>query len=165
MSISTYVSGCKLSVSLTLLFLYTSTKIFLSSPRYHSSFPFLTLLFSDDLIYFHTFSTSRLMGFCLFCFLGPHPQHMKVSRPGGRIRAAAASLGHSHSNAGSKPHLYLHLSSRQCHILNLLSKARDQTQVLMDTSRVCYHRATMRTPCFESNSSLKFLSAYQTSVP
>ena len=33
----------------------------------------------------------------------------------------------------------LHHSSQQCQILNPLSKARDQTRVLMDTSRVRYH--------------------------
>ena len=31
----------------------------------------------------------------------------------------------------------LHHCSQQCQILNPLSKARDRTQVLMDTSRVC----------------------------
>ena len=40
----------------------------------------------------------------------------------------------------------LHHSSWQCQILNLLSKARDQTCILMDTSQVCYHWATMGTP-------------------
>ena len=30
----------------------------------------------------------------------------------------------------------LHLSSQQCHILNQLSEARDQTCILMDTSQI-----------------------------
>jgi len=42
---------------------------------------------------------------CFFCFLGPHPRHMEVPRLGALIRAVAASLHHSHSNAGSKPRL------------------------------------------------------------
>ena len=33
----------------------------------------------------------------------------------------------------------LHYSSQQRQILNLLSEDIDRTQVLMDTSRVCYH--------------------------
>ena len=37
--------------------------------------------------------------FSLFCFLGLHQGHMEVSR--GQIRAAAASVRHSHSNAGA----------------------------------------------------------------
>ena len=40
----------------------------------------------------------------------------------------------------------LHYSSRQCPVLNPLSKVRDQTHILIDASRVRYHRATMGTP-------------------
>lgn len=40
----------------------------------------------------------------------------------------------------------LHHSSWQHHIFNLLSKARDQAYVPMDTSRVCNHCTTMETP-------------------
>ena len=45
----------------------------------------------------------------------------------------------------------LHCSSRQCRILNPLSRARTKTHNLMDTSWVHYHCATMGTPsgyCF-----------------
>ena len=65
------------------------------------------------------------------------------SQARGRIRATAAGLYHSHSNAGSEPHLRptpqptaaldpslvcsLNHSSQQCPILNPLSEARDQT--------------------------------------
>ena len=44
-----------------------------------------------------------------------------------RIRAIAAGLRHSHSNARSDPSLVCdpHHSSRQCRILNPLSEARD----------------------------------------
>ena len=40
----------------------------------------------------------------------------------------------------------LYHSSQQCQILNLLSKARNQTHVLMDTSRIHYCRATKGIP-------------------
>ena len=40
----------------------------------------------------------------------------------------------------------LHHSSQQHRILNPLSKARDQTYILMDTSQICFHWATMGTP-------------------
>ena len=33
----------------------------------------------------------------------------------------------------------LHHSSRQGQILNPLNEARDRTQILMDTSQICYH--------------------------
>ena len=53
----------------------------------------------------------------------------------GRIRAAAAGLHHSHSNTRSELHLQPTLSSFWQHwILNPLSKARDQTCILLDTS-------------------------------
>ena len=56
------------------------------------------------------------------------------SQARGWIGAAPAGLHHSHSNAGSKPHLQLHHRSWQCQILIPLSEARDQTHILMDTS-------------------------------
>ena len=40
----------------------------------------------------------------------------------------------------------LHHSSQEHGILNPLSEARDQTRILMNTSRVHYHRATVGTP-------------------
>ena len=41
---------------------------------------------------------------------------------------------------------HLHHSPWQCWIPNPLSKARDQTRILMDTSWICFCCATMRTP-------------------
>ena len=43
--------------------------------------------------------------FFLLAILGPHLWHMEVPRLGGLTGATAASLRHSHSNAGSEPHL------------------------------------------------------------
>ena len=40
--------------------------------------------------------------FLFFCFLESHMQQMEVPQAGGRIGVAAASLGYSLSNAGSK---------------------------------------------------------------
>ena len=40
----------------------------------------------------------------------------------------------------------LHHSSRQCQIPDPLSEARDQTRLLMDTSQIRFHYATMGTP-------------------
>ena len=69
------------------------------------------------------------------------------SQARGSIRTAAASLGHSHT-ATPDPicDCDLHQSSRQCWILNQLSKARDQTRILVDVGWVRYHWATTGTP-------------------
>ena len=40
----------------------------------------------------------------------------------------------------------LHYSSQQHRILDPLSKARDQSRVLMDTSQICFHCAMTETP-------------------
>ena len=70
------------------------------------------------------------------------------SQAWGQIGAKAASLRHSHSAA--LPDLsrifYLHHNSRQGQILNPPSEARDQTHLLMDTSRICFCCATTGTP-------------------
>ena len=83
----------------------------------------------------------RAMGayyyFCFFCFLGPHLQQMEVPRLG--VKSELQLPGYT--TATATPDLShicnLHHSLQQCWILNLLSKARDQTCILMDTSQIC----------------------------
>ena len=53
-----------------------------------------------------------------------------------KILAAAVGLHHSHSNTGCELHLWPTHSSWQSQILNPLSKAKDQTQILMDASLI-----------------------------
>ena len=62
-----------------------------------------------------------LFSFC-FCLFRAAPMAYGGSQAGGQIGATAAGLHHS---------------SQQCWIFNPLSKARDQTQVLMVASLVC----------------------------
>ena len=66
----------------------------------------------------------------------------------GQIRATAAGLRHSTWDLSRVCDLYH--SSWQCQMLNPLSKARDCTHILMDTSWVHYCCAMMGTPgiCF-----------------
>ena len=73
--------------------------------------------------------------FFFFCLFWAAPLAYGVSQARGQIGAVASGLCHSHSNAGSEPHL--HHTSRQRRILNPLSEARDPTHILMDTSRAC----------------------------
>ena len=76
-----------------------------------------------------------MYSFFFFGFLGPHLWH-ECFQACGQIGAEAAGLHHSHSNARSEQHLQ---PTPQLTTLNPLSQARDQTQILMDTSPVCYH--------------------------
>ena len=72
-------------------------------------------------------------------------EYGKQSQARGQIRAIAAGLHHSHSNAGSEPHLLPTPQLTQHRILNPLREARDQSCHLMIPSRICFHCATMRT--------------------
>ena len=75
-----------------------------------------------------------IFGFCLF---RAALAACGGSQAKGRIEAVVTGLHHSHSDAGPSRTCDLHPSTRQRRILNPLSKARDRTYVLMDTSQVC----------------------------
>ena len=82
-----------------------------------------------------------------FCFLfSSVPAAYGTSQARGWIRDAAAGICHSHSNARSELCLWLHHSSWQRWILNPLSRARDRTHVLIDTSQIHFCWATTGTP-------------------
>ena len=72
-----------------------------------------------------------------FWFLGPHLWHMEVRRLG--VKSELHLLAYTTATSMPDPSCVCNLyhSSQQCRILNLLSKARDQTRILMDTSQVC----------------------------
>ena len=81
-----------------------------------------------------------------FCFLGLHPQHMEIPRPG--VKSELQLLAYATATATWNPSWVwdLHHSSWQHCSLNPLSKARDQSHILMDTSRICFCCTTMGTP-------------------
>ena len=68
------------------------------------------------------------------------------SQARGHIGAIATGLHHSHSNTGFELHLRPTPQLRQRQILNPLSKARDQTHILMETRQVRYRWATTGMP-------------------
>ena len=80
------------------------------------------------------FSLSGTLGvlFFYFCFLGPHLQPMEAPRTG--VESELQLPAYATATATPDPsHLSdLHWSLRQRQILNPLSKARDQTQILED---------------------------------
>ena len=88
--------------------------------------------------------------FFFFLLLRAEPTAYGNSQARGQIRAVAAGLCHGHSNSGSKPHLWPTPLLLGSHVLNPLSKARDQTWILMDTSQICFHCAPTGIPITNS---------------
>ena len=82
----------------------------------------------------------------LFCLVGLNPQQNVGSKARGLIGAIAAGLHHSHSNTDPSCFCDLHHSSWQHRIADPLSKARDQTPILMDASWSCFCCITSGTP-------------------
>ena len=74
--------------------------------------------------------------FGLFVFLGPHPQHLEVSRLGVESELQPQTYTTATTTWDPSHICDLHHSSRQCRILNPPSEARDWTPVLMDTSGI-----------------------------
>ena len=86
-----------------------------------------------------------LLAFFLF-FLGPHLQHMEISRL--EVELELQLRAYTMSSATWDPSHFcdLHHSSQQCRIPDPLSKARDRTCILTDTSQICFHCATTELP-------------------
>ena len=91
-----------------------------------------------------------------FCFLGLHSRHMDVPRPGVeselQVPTYITATAQQQIQAASVTYTTAHGSARS---LIQLSKARDQTSVLMDTSWVCYQQSQ------DGNSTI-LTSKYQT---
>ena len=81
-----------------------------------------------------------------FFFLGPHPQHMEFPRLG--VKLELQLLAYSTATAMQDPSRVcdLHHHSWQRWIPDPLSKAKDWTCILMDTSQIPFHCATTGTP-------------------
>ena len=106
------------------------------------------------------FCLSFFFFFFFFGLFRAAPSAYGGSQARGWIQAVAASLYHSHSNARSESHLQLCHSSWQCQIRNSLSKAGDQTRVLMDTSQIRFCWATTGTPEFLNQQNGCFFPIY-----
>ena len=74
--------------------------------------------------------------FFFFVFLGLHLQHMEVPRLG--VELELQLLAYITATPDLSRICDPHHSSRQCWILNPVSRARDLTRALTDTSQVRY---------------------------
>ena len=84
----------------------------------------------------------------IFCFLGLHQWYMEVPRLVVESELQLLACATATAIRDLSHVCDLHHSSRQHRILNPLSKARDRTQILMDTGWVHYCWAMMRTADF-----------------
>ena len=89
-------------------------------------------------------STLSLWRVCLV-FLGPHLWHMKFPRLGVKLELWLPAYTTATAMQDPSCICDLHHSSWQHQILSPLSNARDWTGVLMDTTQVHYHWATIGT--------------------
>ena len=115
--------------------LYASTRLILNF--------LLKPLYLQCCLTFKTFSFFSFSSFVCVCVcVCPHPWHMEVPRLG--VESELQLQVYAKATAMPDPnHMCdLNSNSQQCWILNLLSKARDQAHVLMDTSRIRYLWAT-----------------------
>ena len=109
-------------------------------------FPTIVFHFFSFLTYVYTHTHSF---FFFFLEAGGAPAAYRSSQARGWIRATAASLCHSHSNARSKlylwPILQAHSNTRS---LNPLSEARDGAHILMDSRQVLNLLSHVGTPYY-----------------
>ena len=75
----------------------------------------------------------RLQGFFSFFFLGLHPRHMEVPKLWVKSELQLPAYATAIAMQNLSLNYDLRQSLQQCWILNLLSKARDRTCILMDT--------------------------------
>ena len=95
-------------------------------------------------IYTGTKKISLLYYLFIFCFLGPHLQHIPRLGVQSELQLPASITAIATQDLNSVCHL--HHSSWQCWIPDPLSQARDWTCILMDTSCICFHCATTASP-------------------
>ena len=75
--------------------------------------------------------------FHFFFFLGPNVMHMEAPRLGVKLELQLLDTATATVMPDLSPVFDLYHSSQQHQILNPLSKAKDQTHILMDTNGVC----------------------------
>ena len=81
--------------------------------------------------------------YLFFVFLGPYPRHMEIPRLGVELELQLPAYATATAMWDPSCVCYIHRSSRQHQILNPLREATDRTCILMDTSQICFHWATM----------------------
>ena len=89
-----------------------------------------------------SFTLSFTISFFFSCILEPYLKHMEVPWLGVELELQLPATAVQDPSCVCD----LYCSSQQCWIPDPLSKARDQTHILMDTSRIHLHCTTVGTP-------------------
>ena len=107
---------------------------------------FFLLIFSHIALWSEKMIDMISIFFCLFVFLGLHPQHMGIPMLG--VKSELQLQAYPTAIAMQDPsHVCdLHHSSQQHQILNPLSKARDWICIRMDASQIHFQWAMTGTP-------------------
>ena len=108
--------------------------------------PRIDSIIGEEMTHLYLWTNLSLFSQSFFWGVGATPEAYGSSQARSQAGALHTGLHHSHSNMGSKLHLLPTLQRRPTPDLNSLSKPRDQTCILMDTSRVRYLWAKTRTP-------------------
>ena len=98
--------------------------------------------------------------FPFFFLFGLPLQHMEIPRLGVESELQLPAYTTATATPAMSRVCNLHRSSGQHQILNPLSKAKDQTLILMDPSRICFCCTTMGTPKFHFFSRLNNIPLY-----
>ena len=88
----------------------------------------------------------HLLHILFFCFLGPHLRDMEVPRPRVESELQLSTMATATAMPDPSRVCDQHHSSWQCWILNPLSKASDQTCILMVTRQIHFRWAATGTP-------------------
>ena len=139
--VSRYMPRSRIAGLLVILFLvFLGTSILFSrvtAPTYMPTysvggFPFLHTL--SSIYYLQTCCCCQIF---FFFFIGPHLQHMKVSRLGVELEPQPPAYTTATATQDPSSDCNLRHSSRQHQIFNPLSKALDQSCNLMVPSWIC----------------------------
>ena len=100
-------------------------------------------LYAPQRVFFFVFVVFFFFFRVFFGLLGLHPWHMEVPMLGVELDLQLLACTTATATPDPSCNWDLHHRSWQHQILNPLSRARDQAHILMDSSQVRYHWATM----------------------
>ena len=100
---------------------------------------------SEKLRFYSNMSSMHIRRKPKHFFLGLHPRHMEIPRPGVKLELQLPAYTTATATPDPRRVCNLCRSLWQHWLLNPLSKARDQTHILMEASQIRFHCTTTGT--------------------